>query len=1065
MKKIFNWLSNNILFIFTLFLLAFIPLYPKMPLVDIVNTWVYIRLEDFIVVVVVALWTFLLLKKKISLKTPLTVPIFLFWIAGAIATIHGVLLIFPEIANVFPNVALLSFFRRIEYLSLFFVAFTAMRDKQMMPYVVAVVVLTLFAVVAYGVGQRYAGFPAYLTMNEEFAKGEPIQLSALGRVPSTFAGHYDLAAYLVLIIPIVVSLIFGVKNWLLKFIFFAAAGSGLLLLFWTVSRVSLFVLLICLAIVVFVHKRKWVLISLPILGIIFAALFIQFSPRVVERFGSTVKEINVLVNADTGEALGNVQDITKEDLREKVVRKRTFQGMTSIDSEVKGASTDPDIILTTPEEVLAATESAIIPYEFIPATGVLLVPPNESTGENLPQGTGYINLPLSPIREQRNVFFYVNKQALVDQSPEIQMYHGRFLVKKAYAYDLSFTTRYQGEWPNAIEAFKRNILFGSGYGSISLAIDNSYLRMLGEVGLFGFITFFIIFLAGAAYIRQVLPQVTSPLARTFVIGFVVGVFGLLLNATLIDVFEASKVAFTLWLLAGVTIGLLHLYQQKSFVLYRVLRNVATSSYAVMVYLVIITFFIYSPMLGNYFIGDDFTWFRWAAEGGNSLQTIFGYFTQADGFFYRPGSKLYFLFMYSIFWLNPVAYHAVSLSIHMIVVILVFLLAQKLLKHFALSVLAAFLFVFLSGYHEAIFWISSVGHLFSVMFVLTSFLFFILWYERKRIIYFVISLVATVLSLFFHELGVIAPLFMILYLITHEGVQSLKQRMNKMIILFSFVPILFYLIVRFIAQSHWAGGDYTYNLFKLPFNVVGNAIGYFLLSATGPLSLSVYETFRMLLREQLVLSGILVVVAFVCLFFGYRMIVKMQKDEKRIILFSFGFMFISLLPFLGFGNITSRYNYLVAFGFVLLIAFLAKKMYKLLVINGRDVALSVMTLVVGMFFLLHIIQVQQLQKDWRESGLKVNRFILSIQGLYQNYWSSVPLTLHVVDVPIRNGDTWVFPVGLGDALWFSFKNPDLTVHQWSSVDDAWKKVTDSRFEKVLLFDNSGTVTEQKKRSNY
>jgi hypothetical protein len=53
-------------------------------------------------------------------------------------------------------------------------------------------------------------------MNEEFAKGVPIQLSALSRVPSTFAGHYDFAAFLVFTIPIAFSLFMSVRSWFTK---------------------------------------------------------------------------------------------------------------------------------------------------------------------------------------------------------------------------------------------------------------------------------------------------------------------------------------------------------------------------------------------------------------------------------------------------------------------------------------------------------------------------------------------------------------------------------------------------------------------------------------------------------------------------------------------------------------------------------------------------------------------------------------------------------------------------------------------------------------------------------
>lgn len=1048
--KIFKWASNNILFLVTLFLLAFIPLYPKKPLVDVVNTWVYVRLEDFIIVAVLALWTVLLVRKKISLKTPLTMPILLFWIIGAISTIHGVLLIFPEIANVFPNVAFLSFLRRIEYVSLFFVAFAAMRDKRMLPYVAFVLVLTLFAVIVYGVGQRYFGFPAYLTMNEEFAKGEAIRLSLLSRVPSTFAGHYDLAAYLVLVLPIVTSLIFGVRRIFIKLILLFALGSGFILLYMTVSRVSFFVLFVSLAAVLFFHKRKWFLVSLPVVALLVAFLFVNFAPRLMDRFGSTVKEINVLVDAQTGEALGNIKDITIEDLQDRDVRQRVFHKGEDLDAEITGRA----------QESLEASISAIVPVELLPATGVQLVPPNASTGENLPQGTGYINLSLSPVREQRNEFFYTSPSAT--SSAEVQMFSGKFLVKKAQAYDLSFTTRYQGEWPHAIDAFKRNIFLGSGYSSISLAIDNSYLRMLGEVGFLGFVAFFIILVTIGVYIKQVLPKVDSPFVRSFVIGFGAGVLGVALNATLIDVFEASKVAFYLWLLTGVTLGALSIYQTKPFAIYHVLKQVLTSSYAVMIYLLVTVFFILSPMLGNYFVGDDFTWFRWVATGGNSIEQLTGYFIQSDGFFYRPGTKLFFSLMYSIFWLNPVAYHIVSLVLHSIVVLLVFILSRKVLRSFGLAVLASFIFALLSSYHEAVFWISSVGHLFSVMFVLLSLWLFTLWDEKKNIFYFIASIVSIGCSVLFHELGVVAPLLIMFYKYSNDGFAVTSIKFKKVYYGLLFSPVVVYLFVRFLSQSHWAGGDYTYNLFKLPFNIVGNSLGYFLLSLFGPLSLSLYEMIRTVFKSNLLIATIAIVIVAVCAIPLYRLVKKMGKEDKRVLLFSLGFMFIALLPFLGLGNITSRYTYLTSFGFVVLFAFLVQKMYGYLLGNGRDIAVSVIALLIGIFSLLHIIQTQQIHGDWHEAGLKVNKFFIGIEGAYLNYWSSEPMQLSFVDTPIRSGEAWVFPVGLEDALWFTFKNPEMKVHQVQSVDEALNAVTNGRNQKVFLFDSSGTVTEQKKQ---
>ncbi|HEX8932389.1 MAG TPA: hypothetical protein VF810_04495, partial [Patescibacteria group bacterium] len=826
--KILKWIYHNFLFVATLFLLVFIPLYPKLPLINVVHTWVYVRAEDFVVLLVLFVWLMLLFVKKITFKTPLTIPIFIFWLVGAVSTLHGVLLIFPEVANTFPNVAFLSMLRRIEYLSMFFVAYTAFKDRRAIPLTTWILVLTLLGVALYGLGQRYLGFPAFLTMNEEFAKGIPIQLSALSRIPSTFAGHYDLAAYLVLIIPLVASMMFGFRNWFIRLFFLGVIGLGLVVLFMTVSRVSFFVLFVSLAVVLFLQKRKWVLVSLPVVGITFLVLFLFFAPRLLDRFTSTVKQTDVLINAKTGEALGNIKDITSVDFQGKTVKKRIFISKADIDADLQ----------TAPGTT--ATAAAIIPAQLLPPGGVQLVPPNVSTGENLPQGTGYMNLAMSPVKKQLSDFFYMrrNKDGTLDTS-ELTMYTGNFVIKTASAYDLSLTTRYQGEWPNAIAAFKRNIFLGSGYASISLAIDNSYLRMLGEVGSFGFIAFFAIFVAIGIYIKKAIQEVDSPIIKSFVIGYCAGVIGLALNATLIDVFEASKVAYYMWLLTGITLGVLHGFQKQRFALYSELKKAATSNFAIIFYLIVVTVVVLAPMLGNYFSGDDFTWLRWAADCTSGFanlhqcpsvgERILHYFTQSDGFFYRPGTKLYFLLMYSIFWLNPVVYHVVSLVAHVIVVILLYIFSKKVLRNFGLAVLASFLYVLISGYFEVVFWISSTGYIFNAIFILLGLLAYIAWEEKKKLLYFILALLSIGASMLFHEMGVVAPLFILLYKYSTDSdfVKTFTRKLKYYVWLFA--PLVGYSIIRLASKSHWFSGDYSYNLLKLPLNVVGNYLGYLLIS--------------------------------------------------------------------------------------------------------------------------------------------------------------------------------------------------------------------------------------------
>jgi O-antigen ligase len=118
--------------------------------------------------------------------------------------------------------------------------------------------------------------------------------------------------------------------------------------------------------------------------------------------------------------------------------------------------------------------------------------------------------------------------------------------------DRSTSIRLNVEWPRAIRAFIKNPLLGTGYSSITLATDNDYLRLLGEIGVLGFFSFTLIF----AIIGKLLLTYCKKykdiydIEKIFIASATGGFFGVLINALFIDVFEASKFAITFWLLIG-----------------------------------------------------------------------------------------------------------------------------------------------------------------------------------------------------------------------------------------------------------------------------------------------------------------------------------------------------------------------------------------------------------------------------------------------------------------------------------------------------------------------------------
>ncbi|MEX2013223.1 MAG: hypothetical protein WD967_02365 [Candidatus Levyibacteriota bacterium] len=1030
--KLLKFLKDNILFVVTLFLLAFIPLYPKIPIVDIQNTWVYIRLEDFAVLLALGIWVYLFIKKKVTLKTPLTIPILAFWVVGGIATLNGVLILFPKLSNVFANVGFLSYLRRIEYMSLFFVAYFGFKDKRFLPYVCITLTATLLLIIGYGFGQRFLGFPAFLTMNEEFAKGIPIQLSELSRIPSTFAGHYDLAAYLVLVIPIIVSLAFGIKKWFYKIFLLSTAALGFVLLFMTVSRVSVFVLVASLGLLLVMQKRKLVIASF----IVLTFLLLILSPSLLNRFQSTVSEVEILVDAKTGQPIGQVKSVPKSYVEDKLV------------------------VYDLVDSKTATSSSVTIPYKDLPPQ-INVIVENLSTGESLPQGTSYINLSLSPVLRRSVNYFYERAEKENDPHAEqIQTYYGDYLVKRAKAYDLSFTTRFQGEWPHTILAFERNIFLGSGYGSVSLAVDNDYLRLLGETGLLGFLAFLSIFAVLVVYIRKIFPKIDSKLAKSFILGFAAGTFGLALNAILIDVFEASKIAFSYWLLMGITFGLLVQYKEGYIDVFKEIKKLATSKAAIISYLLIVSFTFFSSMASYYFVGDDFTWLRWAADciGCNPAATIVNYFTQADGFFYRPGAKIYFDFMYQAFWLNQTAYHFVSIFLHFLAASLVFLISGKLLKNVGLSAGAAFLFLILSGYTEALFWISASGILFSSVFALASLLTFIIWMEKKSGIYLAFSILLSASSMLFHELGIVAPLLVITYDLVFSDRVTLKFIKEKAYYLIVLFPLLPYALLRYSSNSHWSGGDYSYSLLKLPFNFVGNALGYFMLSSFGPATLPVYEKLRDMLRSNLgiaIIGSLVVVFVFLTL---YRFISKkFELSERKLIIFSAVFFIVSLLPFLGLGNIASRYSYLASFAFCLVFVILARKLYSYLLDSGKLVAGAIIVIVLIIFSSAHLFQLQKINGDWKNAGVRTQSVLTALGYVYAHYTIQETPEIFFVNVPIREGNAWVFPVGLTDAAWLVFRDKPVKIHQVGSVEEAFALPGDPA-RRVFEFDSDGKLIE-------
>jgi len=263
-------------------LLIVIPLYPKFPLFQIPGSWVAVRAEDFLIVFVSLIWIFSQFRQRFEfLKDSLNKTIIFYFLVGFASFVSALFIT----RSIIPHIGLFHTLRRIEYMIVFFIMVSSIKKIRDVIFYTEVIFLTLFLVFLYGLGQKFFLFPVISTMNVEFAKGIALRLHPGARVSSTFAGHYDLAAYLVLLLPLTAAIFFGVKKTIHKILLGILAFSSFWLLLVSASRISFFAYLIAITFTLWFLKKKFLII--PVL--LFSLLFSFFTPQLTERYSRTVQ--------------------------------------------------------------------------------------------------------------------------------------------------------------------------------------------------------------------------------------------------------------------------------------------------------------------------------------------------------------------------------------------------------------------------------------------------------------------------------------------------------------------------------------------------------------------------------------------------------------------------------------------------------------------------------------------------------------------------------------------------------------------------------------------------------
>ena len=137
-------------------LIIIIPLYPKFPFIHIPGTYVSVRVEDFLIVLV-AIYVFIkfVSNLKIHFKNNIVNSIFLFLAVGFISLLSANLVT----GTVTLHISLLHFIRRIEYFIPFFLGYLIFRDdknyKNTLSFLFKSLIIVIIVAFIYGFGQRY----------------------------------------------------------------------------------------------------------------------------------------------------------------------------------------------------------------------------------------------------------------------------------------------------------------------------------------------------------------------------------------------------------------------------------------------------------------------------------------------------------------------------------------------------------------------------------------------------------------------------------------------------------------------------------------------------------------------------------------------------------------------------------------------------------------------------------------------------------------------------------------------------------------------------------------------
>lgn len=423
-----------------------------------------------------------------------------------------------------------------------------------------------------------------------------------------------------------------------------------------------------------------------------------------------------------------------------------------------------------------------------------------------------------------------------------------------------------------------------------------------------------------------------------------------------------------------------------------------------------TLLCYSPVLFNFFNGDDFVHLTWLVNAIHQPELVWRnfYTSWLDGTttkFYRPLISVFMVSDYAIWGVNGLGFRLTNLLFHLTSTILIFLIGKHLQNESQVNesassstqeqsnslewpLAAAALFALYPLHPEAVSWIT--GRVDSVVtaFCLGSIYFYIRFSKAQKLIFLTLSLLSATLGLLSKEMAITLPAVFLFYELVYQiqwsKLISTASRTKECITFFKPVfkttPFWFLLVlyfgVRYLALGTLVGG-YDNSLLFIP------NLAEFIKGWQHAIVMMIVPINKSLLGSHHLLSKIWPAVIIYCSSTTLLNVI-LEPRNRRHVLFLTGWLFCCLAPVYKLFNIAddlqgSRLAYLATVPLCMLLTasmLQCSKLNKLLKF-WKSISILMMLVLLSLSSALLYTNNQ----PWRLAGLENNAIRAQLQALY------------------------------------------------------------------------------------